>query len=146
MTKQPKKSPYSFSYDNFRVIDIKFSLNEKFNASESAEIKPEIGMNAEYDSKTKYLRLKIGIRQSNQKGPFTFEIIGEGLFKFDKKPDDESLRKISAINCPAIMFPYLRETVADITGRAGFAPLHLAPVNFVALAEKGSKTSKKLTQ
>lgn len=143
MTRQPKqKTPYSFSYENFRVTDIKFSINENYKTSESAEINPEIGMEANYDSKTKYLRLKMGIRQNNPKGPFTFEIIGEGLFKFDKKPDTESLGKISSINCPAIMFPYLRETIADVTGRSGFAPLHLAPVNFVAMAAKGLKTSK----
>jgi preprotein translocase subunit SecB len=132
---QPKPS-YSFSFANFRITEIKFSINENFNSKDSIKINAEIGMEPKYNAQTKMLYLKMGVRQNDEAGPFTFEIVGEGAFIFDKKPDVKSLRKISTINCPAIMFPYLRETVTDITRRSGFAPLYLAPVNFVALAEK----------
>jgi preprotein translocase subunit SecB len=38
-----------------------------------------------------------------------------------------------SITCPTILFPYAREAVSDLVGRAGFPPLYLAPVNFEAL-------------
>ena len=41
-----------------------------------------------------------------------------------------------AINCPNVLFPYLRETLADAVGRAGFPPVHLAPINFEALYQQ----------
>jgi len=35
------------------------------------------------------------------------------------------------VNCRAIIFPYLREYISDLTKRAGFTPLFLPPFNFV---------------
>jgi preprotein translocase subunit SecB len=32
-----------------------------------------------------------------------------------------------------VLFPYVRETIADAVARAGFPPVHLAPINFEAL-------------
>jgi preprotein translocase subunit SecB len=43
---------------------------------------------------------------------------------------------VLAIHCPAVLFPYARETVADATMRAGFPPVHLAPINFEALYQQ----------
>jgi preprotein translocase subunit SecB len=45
----------------------------------------------------------------------------------------EDLEQVLGIACPNIVFPYLRETVADIVSRSGFPPVHLAPMNFEAL-------------
>lgn len=35
--------------------------------------------------------------------------------------------------CPGMLFPYAREAVSALTGRGGFPPMVLAPVNFDAL-------------
>lgn len=35
--------------------------------------------------------------------------------------------------CPNVLFPYAREAVSDLTGKAGFPPMLLSPVNFDAL-------------
>ncbi|MEO8674860.1 MAG: protein-export chaperone SecB, partial [Casimicrobiaceae bacterium] len=48
----------------------------------------------------------------------------------------EHLQPVIAINCPNVLFPYLRETLADMVGRAGFPPVHLAPINFEALYQQ----------
>ena len=45
-------------------------------------------------------------------------------------------RRCSAIHCPTVLFPYARETVADATMRAGFPPVHLAPINFESLYQQ----------
>jgi preprotein translocase subunit SecB len=34
------------------------------------------------------------------------------------------------------VYPYLRGNVADIIGRAGFPPVHLAEINFQAMYEQ----------
>ncbi|MDP3298216.1 MAG: protein-export chaperone SecB [Thermodesulfovibrionia bacterium] len=44
------------------------------------------------------------------------------------------------------MFPYVRETIADLTRRAGFPPLHLNPINFIQLAEKQEAKQTQSTQ
>jgi len=63
---------------------------------------------------------------------FLIEVAQAGIFEISgvAQPD---LDPILGIACPNILFPYARETVADLIGRAGFPPLHLTPVNFEAI-------------
>jgi preprotein translocase subunit SecB len=35
-----------------------------------------------------------------------------------------------------MLFPYAREAVSDLVGRAGFLPIFLAPVNFEVLYQQ----------
>ena len=56
-------------------------------------------------------------------------------FKFSKLPPKRDLEKIVHVNCAAIIFPYVRETIADLTRRASILPFHMEPINFVALYE-----------
>lgn len=48
----------------------------------------------------------------------------------------EQLQPILAIHCPAVLFPYARETIANAVTRAGFPPVHLAPINFEVLYQQ----------
>jgi preprotein translocase subunit SecB len=48
----------------------------------------------------------------------------------------ERLQPVIAINCPTVLFPYMRETLADAVTRAGFPPVHIAPISFEALYQQ----------
>jgi len=65
---------------------------------------------------------------------------------FSIKPEDlteKDIKRIAGINCAAIIFPFLREEIADLTMKAFNKPLLLPPVNFVALfKEKGVKFTR----
>lgn len=63
---------------------------------------------------------------------FLVEAGQAGIFVIRNIPAAD-LEPILGIACPNILFPYARETVADLVGRAGFPPIHLAPVNFEAI-------------
>ena len=63
---------------------------------------------------------------------FLIEVSQAGIFEISGVPQPD-LDPILGIACPNILFPYARETVADLIGRAGFPPLHLTPVNFEAI-------------
>ncbi|HKO89067.1 MAG TPA: protein-export chaperone SecB [Burkholderiales bacterium] len=63
---------------------------------------------------------------------FLVEVSQAGIFQIRNVPEAE-INPVLGIACPTILFPYARETVADLVGRAGFPPIHLAPVNFEAL-------------
>jgi len=45
----------------------------------------------------------------------------------------EDIDPILGVACPNILFPYARETVSNLVGRAGFPPVLLSPINFEAL-------------
>lgn len=63
---------------------------------------------------------------------FLVEVQQAGLFMV-KGLDGENLRRIMAIMCPTILFPYARETIDGLVLKGSFPPLMLQPVNFEAL-------------
>jgi preprotein translocase subunit SecB len=63
---------------------------------------------------------------------FLVEASQAGIFTIKGVPPDQ-LQPVIAIHCPTVLFPYVRETVADATLRAGYPPVHLQPINFEAL-------------
>ena len=92
------------------------------------------------DEEAKVLFVRLGAEtpkvEEKPNYPFYFNVTVAGFFQFTE-PIDEALRKqYATINCPAILFPYLRETLADLTRRAGFPPLHLPVTNFIKLAKE----------
>ena len=66
---------------------------------------------------------------------FLVEASQAGIFTIRGVPP-EHLQPVLAINCPTVLFPYVRETLADAVGRAGFPPVHLAPINFEAIYQQ----------
>jgi len=66
---------------------------------------------------------------------FLVETSQAGVFAIRGVPPDQ-LQPVMAINCPNVLFPYARATIADATMRAGFPPIHLAPINFEALYQQ----------
>ena len=52
---------------------------------------------------------------------------------------DEQMAQILGSYCPAQLYPYAREVVADLTGKGGFPQIHLKPVNFEALIEEARR-------
>ena len=73
--------------------------------------------------------------KSGDKTVFLVEASQAGVFTIRGVPADQ-LQPVIAINCPTILFPYVRETLATAVGRAGFPPVHLAPINFEALYQQ----------
>jgi preprotein translocase subunit SecB len=73
--------------------------------------------------------------KAGDKTLFLIEASQAGIFTIRGVPQ-EHLQPVIAINCPTVLFPYVRETLADAVGRAGFPPVHLAPINFEALYQQ----------
>jgi preprotein translocase subunit SecB len=67
-----------------------------------------------------------------EKTLFLVEAAQAGIFQIRNVPESD-LEPLLATACPNILFPYARETVSDVIARAGFPPVHLAPVNFEVL-------------
>lgn len=63
---------------------------------------------------------------------FLVEAAQAGIFQIRNVPESD-LEPLLATACPNILFPYAREAVSDVIGRAGFPPVYLAPVNFEAI-------------
>jgi len=121
-------------------MKVDFSLNPEFKIKgKKAPISPEIAIHHEFRKKQKELVVSLGIRQIAGNMPFYFEVVLLSPPIFEQIPASSLLKQFATINCPAILFPYVRETVADLSRRSGFPPLHLDPINFIDLAKQREK-------
>ena len=65
---------------------------------------------------------------------YILEMEYAGLFMVNVP--QEALAPVLLVECPLIIFPFLRRIVADATSDGGFAPLMLAPIDFAGLYQQ----------
>lgn len=63
---------------------------------------------------------------------YDLELAYAGLFEIQSIPE-AALEPFLLINCPSLLFPFLRRLVADLTREGGFPPLLLDPIDFAGL-------------
>lgn len=109
-------SPQAFQEEWQPELNLQFSMNTTDIGADNHEVVLQITVTAKSKDKTLFL---VEVKQA-------------GLFTL-KGFTEEQNHQVMSITCPTILFPYAREAVSDLVGRAGFPPLYLAPVNFEAL-------------
>ena len=63
---------------------------------------------------------------------FVLELDYAGVFQISGVPDDQ-MGPYLMIECPRLVFPYVRKLVADLTREGGFQSLNLEQFDYVAL-------------
>ncbi len=63
---------------------------------------------------------------------FILELDYAGRFKIENVPK-EQLHAFLMVECPRLIFPYLRRVVGDVTRDGGYPPLNLDNIDFLAL-------------
>ena len=74
---------------------------------------------------------------------FLLDLDYVGIFHVEGVPEDQ-LHPYLLIECPRMIFPFLRRIVSDITRDGGFPPLNLENIDFLSLyrAEVGRRQSE----
>ena len=55
-----------------------------------------------------------------------------GIFHVEGVPDDQ-MHPFLLIECPRMLFPFVRRIISDVTRDGGFPPLNIDTVDFLAL-------------
>lgn len=63
---------------------------------------------------------------------YDLEMVYAGLFRLQNIPE-QALEPFLLINCPTLVFPFLRRLIADLTREGGFPPLLMDPIDFAQL-------------
>ena len=63
---------------------------------------------------------------------FLMEVEYGGVFLIEHVPE-EQLHPFLMIECPRMLFPYIRRIISDVTRDGGFPPLNVDTVDFLAL-------------
>lgn len=76
------------------------------------------------------LHVKINCKVGDMTG-FVLELAYAGLFALNVP--EEHRQPVLLIECPRLLFPFVRQIIADVSRDGGFPPLMLAPVDFAGL-------------
>jgi preprotein translocase subunit SecB len=63
---------------------------------------------------------------------FLLELDYGGIFMIENIPDDQ-LHPFLMIECPRMLFPFVRRVVHDVTRDGGYPPLNLDAIDFLAM-------------
>ncbi|WP_322867389.1 protein-export chaperone SecB [Aquicoccus sp. G2-2] len=106
------------------------------------EVSPDIQVQVNLDARNREaegqyeVSIKLNIESHDKTTPetkiFLLEIDYAGLFLIGGVPEDQ-LHPFLLIECPRMLFPFLRRIVSDITRDGGFPPLNLDNIDFLAL-------------
>ena len=126
----------SFSVESILLTESNFSRkgNIKFNDSDS-EVTFETGVGSKENTINVKLKTTV-INKYNNEEQYRIEVTMVGVFKCNGNPTPEQKVSFGRINCAAIIFPFIREHIANIALKAGLGVVILPPVNFTKINTK----------
>jgi preprotein translocase subunit SecB len=107
----------------------------------NGEVAPDVQVQVNLDAKKRTVEhqyevaTKFKITSKNketQEVLFAMELDYGGIFHVEGVPD-EQLHPFLLIECPRMLFPFVRRIVSDVTRDGGFPPLNLDAVDFMAI-------------
>ncbi|MCP4819620.1 MAG: protein-export chaperone SecB [Shimia sp.] len=107
----------------------------------SGQAQPDVQVQVNLDAKKRPaehqydVAIKLNITSKNKEDDsemFILELDYAGVFHVEGVPEDQ-LHPFLLIECPRILFPFVRRIVSDVTRDGGFPPLNLDNIDFVAL-------------
>lgn len=89
---------------------------------------------------TLHVTIKVGVAERTL---FLVELTYAGLFLLRNIPR-EMVAPMLGIECPAILFPYVRQIVSEMVMQGGFRPMVLDPINFSALFHQSQQKNRSV--
>lgn len=107
----------------------------------SGDVQPDIQVSVNLDAKKRsvanqyevLMKLNVESKNKSDGAPmFVLELEYGGIFSIENVPD-EQLHPFLLIECPRMLFPFVRRVVSDITRDGGFPPLNLENIDFISM-------------
>ncbi len=73
---------------------------------------------------------------------YKIELVYAGAFVLRNLPN-EAIQPVLFIECPALLFPFVRRLVADLSREGGFPPLLLDPIDFAGLYRRRAEMGQE---
>jgi preprotein translocase subunit SecB len=133
---QPAQAP-SVRVLNQYIRDLSFE-NIAAQKGSAPNVQPEISVQVNLDanrgSEDQYeVIMKLTVTaKADEEMVFLLEIDYAGSFAIENV-SDEQVHPFLMIECPRLIFPFVRRIVRDITADGGFPPLNVDSIDFLAL-------------
>ncbi len=123
------------------IRDLSFENAVATKGAPQGEVQPEITVQVSLDARKRAgdhqyeVISKFRITSTNkadQSTLFLAELDYGGVFLIEGVPEDQ-MHPFLMIECPRMLFPFVRRIISDMTRDGGFPPFNMDPVDFVAL-------------
>ena len=123
------------------VRDLSFENIVAQRGLSGAEVTPEVAVQVSLDARKRSVEhqyeviCKFRVSSKNtvdDANLFMCELDYGGVFHVEGVPEDQ-LHPFLMIECPRLLFPFIRRIISDTTRDGGFPPVTLDPGDFVAL-------------
>ena len=107
----------------------------------SGQVQPDVKVQVALDAKKRdtanqyevMMKLTVkSVAQGTDDALFLLELEYAGVFNIEGVPDDQ-MHPFLLIECPRMLFPFVRRIVSDVTRDGGYPPLNLENIDFVQL-------------
>jgi preprotein translocase subunit SecB len=133
-----KKKEHNLSVISQCVKDLSFENLSSFSETGSPDVQPQIDVQVKVDvSKGDEpnmfsVSLIAEVNAKLNKPLFILELTYTGEFLVEGFPDD-LINLVLYVECPRLLFPFVRCIIANVATDGGFPPLYLAPINFMEM-------------
>ena len=123
------------------VRDLSFENVVAQKGLTNAEVQPDIQVQVSLDARKRNVEhqyevssnFKVTSKNKADSAPlFLLELEYGGIFHVEGVPE-EQLHPFLLIECPRMVFPFVRRIISDVTRDGGFPPLNIDTIDFMAL-------------
>ncbi|SNX69880.1 protein translocase subunit secB [Cereibacter ovatus] len=123
------------------VRDMSFENMVAQKGLQTADVQPDIQVQVSLDARKRTTEHQYEViskfkvtskNKTNGDTLFLLELDYGGIFHIENVPE-EQLHPFLLIECPRLLFPFVRRIISDVTRDGGFPPLNIDTVDFLAL-------------
>ena len=123
------------------VRDLSFENIVAQKGITNAEVQPDIQVQVSLDARKRAVdhqyevvsKFKVTSKNKADQAPlFLLELDYGAIFHIEGVPE-EQLHPFLLIECPRMVFPFVRRIISDVTRDGGFPPLNIDTIDFMAL-------------
>ncbi|MDR1334147.1 MAG: protein-export chaperone SecB [Holosporaceae bacterium] len=142
-----KKKEHNLSILSQYIKDLSFENINSLSQAGALEEQPQIDVQVKVDIQkgdnpnVYFISLITEINAKLNKPLFILELTYTGEFLVEGFPDD-IINLILYVECPRLLFPFVRCIIANVATDGGFPPLYLSPLNFMEMYMQQMEANK----
>lgn len=127
------------TFSNYMVTELHYEQNSNYDFdAEKLDVDFNIKSKVQISQTNAAVSLSIICgRDDNSECPFIIRVSLMGIFEYEGNIKSEEAKSLLTTNAIAILFPYLRSLVSDISGKSNIYPQYKLPlINVVAMLKE----------
>lgn len=131
------------AFNLISIINIESSFKRELIINEDytkAKNILDLNISKNFDKDEFGVFLTIDLKQEyGGKNLVELHVTSVGVFKKNGDISDEATNAFCDVNAPAIIFPFVREIISNLSVKGGLQPIIIQPINFVELNKQEKK-------